>query len=113
MEIVNRKARHDYFIQEEYECGIVLAGTEIKAIREGTANFNDSYVIVRNGELYIDGVKCTSDQTFTVAAVDYIFDKTDFPFLKSDNQATTGQLFRDYLIQAIKDECKDGNKWLN
>ena len=53
MEIVNRKARHDYFIQEEYECGIVLAGTEIKAIREGTANFNDSYVIVRNGELYI------------------------------------------------------------
>ena len=53
MEIVNRKARHDYFIQEEYECGIVLVGTEIKAIREGTANFNDSYVIVRNGELYI------------------------------------------------------------
>ena len=68
---------------------------------------------VRNGELYFNGVKCTSDQTFTVAAVDYIFDKTDFPFLKSDNQATTGQLFRDYLIQAIKDECKDGNKWLD
>lgn len=53
MEIVNRKARHDYFINEEYECGIVLSGTEIKSIREGSANFNDSYVIVRNGELYI------------------------------------------------------------
>ncbi len=53
MEIVNRKARHDYFINEEYECGIVLSGTEIKSIREGSANFNDSYVIVRNGELFI------------------------------------------------------------
>lgn len=53
MEILNRKARHDYFINEEYECGIVLTGTEIKSIREGSANFNDSYVIVRNGELYI------------------------------------------------------------
>ena len=53
MEIVNRKARHDYFINEEYECGIVLSGTEIKSIREGAANFNDSYVIVRNGELFI------------------------------------------------------------
>ena len=38
-------------------------------------------------------------------------DKTNFPFVKSENQATTGQLYRDYLIQAIKDECKDGGKW--
>ena len=53
MEILNRKARHDYFINEEYECGIVLTGTEIKSIRESSANFNDSYVFVRNGELYI------------------------------------------------------------
>ena len=53
MEILNRKARHDYFINEEYECGIVLSGTEIKSIREGSANFNDSYVIIRNGELFI------------------------------------------------------------
>lgn len=53
MEIYNRKARHDYFIEEEYECGVVLSGTEIKSIREGSCNFNDSYVIVRNSELYI------------------------------------------------------------
>ena len=66
---------------------------------------------VRNGELYVNGVKCNGDETFTVAAVDYIFDKTNFPFLKAENQATTGELYRDYLIQAIKDECKNGEKW--
>lgn len=66
---------------------------------------------VKNGELYYDGVKCNGDETFTVAAVDYIFDKTNFPFVKAQNQATTGQLYRDYLIQAIKDECKNGEKW--
>lgn len=53
MEIVNRKARFNYFIEKEYECGIVLTGTEIKSIRNGSCNFNDSYVIIRNGELYI------------------------------------------------------------
>jgi len=53
VEIVNRKARHDYFIEEEYECGIALVGTEIKSIRQGSCNFNDSYVIVRKNELYI------------------------------------------------------------
>jgi len=53
MEIVNRKARHDYFIEDEFECGIVLSGTEIKSVREGACNFNDSYIIVRNYELFI------------------------------------------------------------
>ena len=53
MEILNRKARHDYFIEEEYECGIVWTGTEIKSIRSGSCNISDSYAIVRNGELFL------------------------------------------------------------
>ena len=53
MEILNRKARHDYFIEDEFECGLVLKGTEIKAIREGSCNIGDSYAIVRNGEVFI------------------------------------------------------------
>ena len=52
MEILNRKARNDYFIEEEYECGIELVGTEIKSIRQGSCNLKDSYAIVRNNELY-------------------------------------------------------------
>ena len=80
-------------------------------------NLNDvlhsDNIEVKNGVLYFDGRKCEANETFTVAAVDYIFDKTNFPFLKADQQATTGELFRDYLIQAVRDECKDGNKWLS
>ena len=52
----NRKARHDYFIQETMECGIVLVGTEVKSIRNGRANLKDCYAEVRNGEIYIRGM---------------------------------------------------------
>ena len=53
MEILNRKAKHDYFIEEEYEAGLVLTGTEIKSIRNGKANIKDSYAIIKNGEAFI------------------------------------------------------------
>ena len=53
MEIVNRIARHDYFVLEEIECGIVLTGTEIKSIRAGKANIKDSYGVVKNGEVFL------------------------------------------------------------
>lgn len=53
MEIINRKARYDYQIEEEYEAGIVLTGTEIKSIRLGKVNIKDSYAIIRNEELFL------------------------------------------------------------
>ncbi len=53
MEILNRKARFNYFIESEIECGIELMGTEIKSIREGSANINESYARVKNGEIYL------------------------------------------------------------
>jgi SsrA-binding protein len=49
----NRKARHDYFILETYETGIVLKGTEIKSVREGRANLKDSFARVQNGEILL------------------------------------------------------------
>ncbi|AYD41205.1 SsrA-binding protein SmpB [Clostridium fermenticellae] len=49
----NRKARHDYFIEESMEAGIALVGTEVKSIRAGRANLKDSYAEVRNGEIFI------------------------------------------------------------
>ena len=52
MEILNRKARYDYEIEETYEAGVVLTGTEIKSIREGKVNIKDSYGIIKNGEIY-------------------------------------------------------------
>ena len=53
MEVINRKARFDYQIIEEYETGIVLTGTEVKSIRSGKVNLKDSYAIIRNGEVYL------------------------------------------------------------
>lgn len=53
MEILNRKAHHDYFIDEAYEAGIVLTGTEIKSIRAGNCNIKDCYGIIRNHEVYL------------------------------------------------------------
>ena len=53
MEIVNRQARHDYFIEEEYECGIALTGTEIKSVRAGKCNLKDCYGIIRNNEVFL------------------------------------------------------------
>jgi SsrA-binding protein len=49
----NRKALHDYFIEEKYEAGIVLRGSEVKSIRAGRVNLRDSYVRVKNGELWL------------------------------------------------------------
>ena len=53
MEILNREAKFNYFILEEYECGIVLTGTEIKALRNSKCNIKDSYAIIRNNEVFI------------------------------------------------------------
>ena len=53
MEIVNRKAHHDYFVKSTYETGIELKGTEIKSIRKGSANINDSFARVKNGEIFL------------------------------------------------------------
>jgi SsrA-binding protein len=52
----NRKARHDYFIEDRYEVGIELAGTEVKSIRRGAVNLKDAFCAVKNGELFVHGM---------------------------------------------------------
>jgi SsrA-binding protein len=52
----NRKARHDYHIEEKFEAGISLLGSEVKAIREGRANLRDSFARLRGGELFLENV---------------------------------------------------------
>lgn len=53
MEIFNRKASFDYFIEEELEAGIALKGTEIKSIRKGSADLKDTYIRIKNNEAYV------------------------------------------------------------
>ncbi len=52
----NKKARHDYFIEQTYEAGIVLTGTEIKSVRQGKVSIKESYAKIENGEVFIYGM---------------------------------------------------------
>lgn len=54
--VQNRKARHEYFILETFECGIELYGTEVKSLRNGKANLTDAYASIDNGEVFIKGM---------------------------------------------------------
>jgi SsrA-binding protein len=52
----NRRARHDYFVEETYECGLALHGTEGKSIRQGHVNLKESYAHVKNGEMFVESM---------------------------------------------------------
>ena len=52
----NSKAYHDYFIEDKYEAGIELAGTEVKSIRQGHVNLKDSFCIIKDGEIHVHGM---------------------------------------------------------
>ena len=52
----NKKARHDFFIEESIECGIELKGTEVKSMRQGKVNLKESYALVKDGEIFVQGM---------------------------------------------------------
>lgn len=52
----NKKAYHDYFVLEKYECGIALCGTEVKSIRQGKCNIKDSFAKIENNEIFVYGM---------------------------------------------------------
>ena len=52
----NRKAHHEFFIDEVIECGMVLTGTEIKSVRAGSVNLKESYATIKNGEVFVTGM---------------------------------------------------------
>ncbi len=67
---VNRRARHDYFLEENIECGMVLTGTEIKSIREGHVQFKDSYISIHQGEAWIKGMHISAYKYGSFSNVD-------------------------------------------
>ncbi len=52
----NRKAWHDYFVEDRYECGVALFGTEVKSIRQGRVNLKESWARIRDGEIWVEGM---------------------------------------------------------
>ena len=67
---VNRRASHDYFLEDRYECGIVLTGTEIKSVRAGHVQFKDSYISIWKGEAWIKGMHISQYKEGNVFNVD-------------------------------------------
>jgi SsrA-binding protein len=53
----NRRARHNYTIEDTYECGIVLEGSEVKSIRDHHISFSDAYALIKNGEIFVIGLR--------------------------------------------------------
>jgi SsrA-binding protein len=66
----NRKARHDYFIEDVYEAGIALRGTEVKAMRQGKCNLRDCYAAVANGEVTVHGMHISAYEQGNIYNVD-------------------------------------------
>lgn len=66
----NKKARHDYFIEETYEAGMVLTGTEIKSVRQGKVSIKESYAKVRDGEVFIIGMNISPYEQGNIFNVD-------------------------------------------
>ena len=65
----NKKARHDYFIEQTYEAGIVLTGTEIKSVRQGKVSIKESYAKIENGEVFIYGMNTVSYTHLTLPTI--------------------------------------------
>ncbi len=71
----NRKARHEYTILETYEAGIVLKGTEVKALRQGNASLVDGYAMIRGTEVWLSGMHITPYEHGSYANVDPLRDR--------------------------------------
>ena len=66
----NRKARHEYFVLDSFEAGIVLKGTEVKSLRQGNANLSDGYAVIKNGEVWLFGMHISPYEHGNYANVD-------------------------------------------
>lgn len=107
---MNKRARHEYFIEEEFEAGLSLQGWEVKTLRAGKANISDSYIMLRDGEAYLFG---STFQPLSVASTHYVCDPTRSRKLllkKRELDTLIGKVNRDgYTIIALSMYWK--NAW--
>ena len=90
MEIKNKKANFDYFIEETIECGIELRGTEIKSLRRGSGDLKDTFALIRNGEIFLHNM--------------YIAKYEEGNIFNHDERRTRKLLLHKYEIKKLKDK---------
>ena len=104
----NRRARHDYFVEESYECGIALQGTEVKSMREGRVNLKESYATVRNGEVMVQSMHISPYEQGGVFNADPLRPKR-LLLHKAEIRKLKAQVQRDgYTLIPLKVYLKDG-----
>ena len=104
----NKKAFHDYFVEETYECGLVLKGTEVKSMRQGRVNLKESFCMIRNGEIFAEGMHISPYEQGSVFNTDPLRPKK-LLMHKNEIRKLSGLVSRQgYTLIPIKVYLKDG-----
>ena len=104
----NRKARHEYFVEETYECGLALHGTEVKSMRQGRVNLKEAFCQVKNGEMWVIGMHISPYEQGNIFNVDPLRDKK-LLMHKSEIRKLDGLVSRQgYTLIPLRIYLKDG-----
>ena len=104
----NRKARHEYFVEETYECGLALHGTEAKSMRQGRVNLKEAFCQVKNGEMWVIGMHISPYEQGNIFNVDPLRDKK-LLMHKSEIRKLASQVQRQgYTLIPLRIYLKDG-----
>ena len=104
----NRKARHEYFVEETYECGLALHGTEVKSMRQGRVNLKEAFCQVKNGEMWVIGMHISPYEQGNIFNVDPLRDKK-LLLHKSEIRKLASQVQRQgYTLIPLRIYLKDG-----
>ncbi len=104
----NRRARHDYFVEESLECGMELKGTEVKSIRQGRVNLKESYARVQNGQVMVEGMHISPYEQGGIFNTDPLRPKR-LLLHKSEIRKLQGQVSRQgYTLIPLQIYLKDG-----
>ena len=104
----NRKARHEYFVEETYECGLVLHGTEVKSMRQGRVNLKEAFCQVKGGERWVIGMHISPYEQGNIFNVDPLRDKK-LLMHKSEIRKLSSQVQRQgYTLIPLRIYLKDG-----
>lgn len=104
----NRKARHEYFVEETYECGLVLHGTEVKSMRQGRVNLKEAFCQVKGGEMWVIGMHISPYEQGNIFNVDPLRDKK-LLMHKNEIRKLSSQVQRQgYTLIPLRIYLKDG-----
>jgi SsrA-binding protein len=105
--ITNRKARHDYLVLDTWECGVMLAGAEVKSVRGGRANLQDAYARVEDGEVWLYGMHI-SPYSYSRADLDPVRKRKLLLHHKEIDELTRGTAEKGHTLVPLRVYFKDG-----